>query len=103
MKDKEAKNRNSINSILKNHSILDIKILLGALKNTIRIDNFSREARRAITSALEIEREKMVGNICNFNEITSKLQYPKIKKKPTESIEKEIQNTHHRPTKFDGP
>lgn len=88
---REDKVQNSIDSMLKNHYLLDVEILLKALKNTVRNNHFSREARKAIASALEIQREKMVGNICNFNEILSKLQYQKIRINLTKSVEKEIQ------------
>lgn len=88
---REVKAQNYTDSVLKNHYLLDVEILLKALKSKVRSNHFSREARRTITSALEIQREKMVDNIYNFNEILSKLEQQKIEIELTQSIKNELQ------------
>lgn len=82
----------AIDSYLKNYqnNLIDIEIVLGALKELDRSSHFSREAKKAIKSALEIEGVVLFGNINKVNEILKALEYEEIKIKMTPSIIKTV-------------
>lgn len=82
----------AIDKYLKNYqaNLLDIEIVLGALKELDKNGHFSRQAKKAIKSATEIEGITLFGNISKLNEILEQLGYEKIDIKMTKGIEKEV-------------
>ena len=82
--------KNVIDSCLKNDKIIDIEILLGALKKVEIPNIYMREARKAIKSAGEINKENLFGNIKRLNEILQLLGYKKIKIETTKTVEEEL-------------
>lgn len=82
--------KNAIDSCLKNDKIIDIEILLGALKKVEISNIYMREARKAIKSAGEINKENLFGNIKRLNEILRLLGYKKIKIETTKTVEEEL-------------
>lgn len=88
---KAINRKSSIDEYIKNYKIFDIEIVLAALKEVENSKNYSRECKKAINSALAVEKEKLFGNINLLNEILEKLRYPKIEINMTEGIESLVQ------------
>ena len=94
--------KNVIDSCLKNDKIIDIEILLGALKKVEISNIYMREARKAIKSAGEINKESLFGNIKRLNEILQLLGYKKIKIETTKTVEEELKNAMKKPSALMG-
>ncbi|HEY5588538.1 MAG TPA: hypothetical protein VIK86_06235 [Candidatus Paceibacterota bacterium] len=86
---KVNKNKKSaIDEYIKNEELLDIEIILGALKDTEIHNNYVRECKKAIESAQGVRKTKLFGNIALLNEILEKLGYREIKINTSKIIEK---------------
>lgn len=83
----------AIDEYLKNHqaNLLDIEVILEALRQVIRPANYARECRKAIKSTGKIEGKKLFGNINKLNEILIKLDYDPIKMDMTPVVKKEVE------------
>ncbi|WP_346971664.1 hypothetical protein [Clostridium perfringens] len=82
--------KGAIDSLLKNHELLDIELALSAYKEIEKV-HYARECKRAIKSALEVERENMLGNINKINEILEGMGYKKIELNITKTVKKELE------------
>lgn len=82
----------AVDNYLKNHQadLLDIEIVLAALRKTEISNHYSVVSKRAIKSAEEVEGVKMFGNINKLNEILEKLGFEKIDLNITSGIRKEV-------------
>lgn len=82
----------AIDNYLKNYqsNLLDIEIVLSALKEIERPNHYSRQSKKTIKSAMEIEGITLFGNINKINEILKALEYKEIKLNMTKGIEKEV-------------
>ncbi|MGU8283504.1 hypothetical protein ACV3KU_15625 [Clostridium perfringens] len=85
--------KGAVDSLLKNHELLDIELALSAYKEIEKV-HYARECKRAIKSALEVERENMLGNINKINEILEGMGYKKIELNITKSIKKELEKCY---------
>lgn len=90
---KEVGGISATNNYLKNHQadLLDIEIVLSALRDTETKKNYSRQAKETISSTREIEGKKLFGNINKLNEILEKLGFEEIKLDMTRGIRKEVE------------
>lgn len=86
----------AINNYLKNHqaNLLDIEILLAALRKTESSKHYSRQCQQAIKSAKEIEGRNLFGNINKINELLRGLGYAEIKIDMTKSIKKAVEKMY---------
>lgn len=82
----------AVDNYLKNYQydLFDIEIILAALRDTERSNHYSRQAKKTINSALEIEGKELFGNINKLNEILGKLEFEKIELDITRGIKKEV-------------
>lgn len=86
---KANKNKKSaIDEYIKNEELLDIVIILGALKDITSPNNYVRECKKAIESAQGVTRTNLFGNISLLNEILGKIGYGKIEINTSKIIEK---------------
>lgn len=78
---------------LKNHQadLLDIEILLEGMRKTERVNHYSRNCKKVIRSAKEIEGINLYGNIKKLNEILENLEMEKIENTITKGIKKEVE------------
>lgn len=82
--------KGAIDSFLKNNDILDIEMILGGYREVDKM-NYSRECKRIIQSALEVERIELFGNINKINEILEGIGYEKIVLNITKNTKKELE------------
>lgn len=89
---KAVKGISATNNYLKNHqaNLFDVEIILIALRNTERTDNYSRVSKNTINSVAEIEGKSLFGNMQKLNEILEVLGYKKIEIDMTKGIKKEV-------------
>lgn len=82
----------AIDEYLKNYQseLLDVEIVLEALRETALKNNYARECRKAIASAENIKGIKVFGNINKLNWIYKALGYEEIKIDTTPTIRKEV-------------
>lgn len=90
LKGYKGNKKGAIDSLLKNHEILDIELVLSAYKEIEKV-HYARGCKRAIKSALEVERENMLGNINKINEILEGMGYKKIELDITKTVKKELE------------
>lgn len=81
----------AVDRYLKNYSgeILDIGIILEALRSTETSRHYARISRKAMKSGQEIEDKNLFGNIGRLNELLRALNYEEIKIDTTPTIRKE--------------
>lgn len=85
LKQYKKTSKSAIDEVLKNEEILDIEILLDALKKTEISNIYMREVRKAIKSASAIKRVNLFGNIVKLNEILELLEYKKVEIETTKT------------------
>lgn len=72
------------------HDIIDIEIILGALRVTEQSKNYARECRKIIERASQGKQIKLFGNINKLNEILEALGYEKIEIDMTNNTRKMV-------------
>lgn len=77
-----------------NEELLDIELILGALKETELKSNYSRECKKAIKSAQGVKRTKLFGNIALLNELLEKIGYNKIEIETSKSVKKLLEKQY---------
>lgn len=87
---KKAGVKMSGQELIFDNDILDIEIVLAALKGNTRSNHYARECKTLINRALEGKQEKLFGNVARINEILEVLDYELIKLEMTNHIEKEV-------------
>lgn len=89
LKDYKTKSgKSAIDEFIKNEELLDIELILGALKKTEHKSNYSRECKKAIKSAQGVKRTKLFGNIALLNELLEKMGYNKIEIETSKNVKK---------------
>lgn len=88
MKDYKKMTKSAIDEFIKNEKLLDIEILIGALKEIETVKNYSREAKKAIESAGRVKRTNLFGNVFKLNEILELLGYDPIEITMTQGVKK---------------
>lgn len=88
---KKAGVKMSGQELIFDNDILDIEIVLAALKENTSKGNYARECKVLINRSLEGKQEKLFGNIARINEILEVLGYGLIKLEMTNHIEKEVE------------
>lgn len=95
LKDYKTKSgKSAIDEFIKNEELLDIELILGALKKTELKSNYSRECKKAIKSAQGVKRTKLFGNIALLNELLEKIGYNKIEIETTKSVKKLLEKQY---------
>lgn len=88
MKDYKKMTKSAIDEFIKNEKLLDVEILLGALKEIETVKNYSREAKKAIESAGRVKRTNLFGNVFKLNELLELLGYDPIEITMTQGVKK---------------
>lgn len=95
LKDYKTKSgKSAIDEFIKNEELLDIELILGALKKTELKSNYSRECKKAIKSAQGVKRTKLFGNIALLNELLEKIGYNKIEIETSKSVKKLLEKQY---------
>lgn len=91
---KATKTKLSGQEYIFDNDILDIEIVLGALKENTLSNHYSRECKTLISRVLEGKQVKLFGNIEKLNEILEVLGQEKVDIKTTRNIKKLVNKYH---------
>lgn len=93
-KRKEARTKLSGQEYIFDHEVLDLEIVLEALRSNTAKSNYARESKTLINRAIEGKQINLFGNIEKLNEILEKLGRETVEIKLTNHIKKELKKHH---------